>query len=58
MKIPNKRELQHIASNHSSGIELKDVIKLYKDYAKEPLSFLVNNAILLSDNPLRFRNDF
>ena len=36
MKIPNKRELQQIASNHSSDIDFKDFMKLYKDYAKEP----------------------
>ena len=36
MKIPNKRELQQIASNHLSDIELKDFMKLYKDYTKEP----------------------
>ena len=34
MKIPNKRELQRIASNHSSDIGFKDFIKLYKDYIK------------------------
>ena len=32
MKIPNKRELQQIASNHLSDIELKDFVKLYKNY--------------------------
>ena len=53
MKIPNKRELQQIASNHSSGIEFKDFIKLYKDYSKEPFSFLVNDTTLSSDNPIR-----
>ena len=35
MKIPNKRELQQIASNHSSHNEFKDFMKLYKDYTKE-----------------------
>ena len=39
MKILNKRELQQIASNHSSEIGLKDFMKLYKDYTKEPYSF-------------------
>ena len=29
-------------------------MKLYKDYTKEPFSFLVNDAILPSDNSLRF----
>ena len=55
MKIPNKRELQQIVSNHSSDIDFKDSMKLYKDYTKEPYSFLVNNTTLSSDNPLRFR---
>ena len=35
MKIPNKRELQQIASNHSFEIDFKDFLKLYKDYTKE-----------------------
>ena len=30
MKIPNKRELQEIALNHSSDIEVKDFMKIYK----------------------------
>ena len=32
MKIPNKRELKQIGSNHLSVIEFKDFMKLYKDY--------------------------
>ena len=55
MKIPNKRELQQIASNHSSDINLKDFMKIYKEHAREPHSFLVNDTTLSSDNPLRFR---
>ena len=31
MKIPNKRELQQIALNHSSDIDFKDFIKSYKN---------------------------
>ena len=57
MKIPNKRELQQIASNHSSDIDFKDFMKLYLDYTKEPYSFLVNDTTLSSDNPLRFRKN-
>ena len=30
LKIPNKRELQQIALNHSSDIDFKDFIKIYK----------------------------
>ena len=36
MKIPKRREFQQIVSNHSSDIELKDFMKLYKDYIKDP----------------------
>ena len=43
MKIPNKRELQQIALNHLSDIDFKDFTKLYKDYTKEPYSFLAND---------------
>ena len=32
MKITNKRELQRIALNHSSDIDFKDFIKIYKKY--------------------------
>ena len=31
MKIPNKRELQRIALNHSPDIDFKDFIKIYKN---------------------------
>ena len=43
MKIPNKRELQQIVSNHSSDIEFKGFMKLYKDYTNKPYSFSVND---------------
>ena len=54
MKIPNKRKLQHIASNHSTDIDFKDFMKLYKDYTEEPYTFLVNDKTLSSNNPLGF----
>ena len=57
MKMSNKKELQEIALNYSSEIKFKDFIKLYKDYTKEPYSFLVNNTTLTSDNSLRFRKN-
>ena len=57
MKIPSKRELQQIAPNYSSEIEFKNFMKHYKNYTKEPFSFLVNNTTLSSDNPLRFRKN-
>ena len=57
-KIPNKRELQQIALNHSSDISTKDFINIYKKYTAEPYPFLVNDTTLASDNPLRFKNIF
>ena len=58
MKIPNKRGLQQIALNHSSGIDFKDFIKIDKKCTAEPYSFLVKDATLASDNPFRFRKKF
>ena len=57
MKIPNKRETQQIALNHSSNIDFKDFMKIYKKYTKEPSSFLVNDTTLPLDDPLRFRKN-
>ena len=58
MKIPNKRELRRIGLNHSPNINSKDFIKFYKKCTAEPYSFLVDDATLSSDNPLRFRKNF
>ena len=57
MKIPNKGGLQQIALNHSSDIDFKDFMKIYKKCTAKPYSFLVNDTTLLSDDPLRFRNN-
>ena len=57
MKISDKRELQQIALNHSSDISTKDFIKIYKKFKAKPYSFLVNDATIASDNPLRFRRN-
>ena len=57
MKISNKGELQQIARNHSSDVDFKDFMNIYKKCTAEPYSFLVNDTILPSDNPLRFRKN-
>ena len=57
MKIPNKRELHQIALNHSSDIDFKDFVKIYKKCTDEPYSFLINDTTLASDNHLRFRKN-
>ena len=51
MKVSNKRELQQIAYNHSSDIDLKDFINLYKKCTAKAYSFLVIDGALSTDNP-------
>ena len=57
-KIPNKRELQQIAINHSSDINTKDFVNIYRKCTYEPYSFLINDTTLASNNPLRFEKTF
>ena len=57
MKSSDKQELQRIAFNHSSAIEFKDFMNLYKKCTVKPYSFLVIDAILASNNPPRFRKN-
>ena len=58
MKIPNKRELMQIAINHSSDINTKDFIEVYRKCTDKPYPFLVIDTTLSSDNFLRFRKNF
>ena len=55
--ISNKRELQKITFTHSSHIDFKEFLNLYKICAAKPYSFLVINATLASDNHLCFRKN-
>ena len=55
-KIPNNRELQQIAINHSSD-NTKDFANIYRKCTTEPYSFLVTDTMLASNNPLRFRRN-
>ena len=58
MKIPNKIERQKIAFNHSSDIDFKDFMNLYKKKCTtKPFYFLVADATLARDNPSRFRKN-
>ena len=58
MKNPNKRELEQIALNNSSDTDFKDFMKIYRKGTVEQYYFLVDDAMLPSDNPLRFRKNF
>ena len=57
MKIPNKRELQKIAFDHSSDKDFQDFMSLSKKCTVKPYSFLVLDTALASDNSLRFRKN-
>ena len=57
MNIPNKRELQQIAINHSSDINNKDFIETYRKCTDKPYSFLVIDTTLPSNNSLRIRKN-
>ena len=55
MKINSKRELQNIAQNHSENIDDKEFVKIYREYTREPYSFLTIDTTLQANDPLRFR---
>ena len=57
MKIPNKGELQKLVLNHSSDINSKDFIKVYKNCTDVEFYCTIRffETTLASDNPLRFR---
>ena len=57
MKISNKWEIQQTAFNHSSDIQFKYYMNLYKKCSAKPYSYLVIDATLPSDNPSRFRKN-
>ena len=54
-KLPNKRELQGTALNHSSDIDPKKFTNIYRECTKEPYCF--NGTTLPPDNPLRIRKN-
>ena len=43
--------------NHSSDIDFKDFMNLYRKCTEKPHSFLVIDDTLASDNPSRFRKN-
>ena len=49
MKIPNKRELQQTAFDHSSDIDFQDFMSLYKKCTSKPYFLLVIDINLASD---------
>ena len=54
-KIPNKREIQQITTNHLSDIRTEYFINIYRKCTSKLYSSFVIDDTLASDNPLRFR---
>ena len=57
MKFSSKEGLQQITFKHSQDIEFRNFMNLYKKCTAKPYSFLMINAILASDNLLRFKSN-
>ena len=57
MKIPKKQEIEQVAIDHSSDINSKDFMELYRKFTTRKWSFLVIDTTLPSDNPLRFQKN-
>ena len=52
-----KHYQQQIAFNHSSDIDFEDFVNLYKKCTTKTYSLIVNDATVILDNLLRFRNN-
>ena len=57
MRIPNKRELQKIAFNHSPDIDFHNLVNLYEKRTANPSSILVINPTFASHKTLRSRKN-
>ena len=57
MRLPNKRELQKIAFNHSPAIDFHDLVNLYEKRTANPFSILVINPTCASNKTLRSRKN-
>ena len=57
MKIHNKKELRMI-SNHSTDIDYKDFMDIYRKYTNKSYSFLTIDTTLQANNPLSLRKFF
>ena len=57
MKIKNRRELKNITINHSTDIDYKGFIKIYRECTREPFKFLKIDTTLPASDHLRFRKN-
>ena len=56
-KVPNKPELQQSAFNHSSDVDFKYFVNLYRKCTANAYYFLVIDATVASNNPSCFRKN-
>ena len=57
MKTNNRKELQNIVSTHSTDIDHKDCMKIYRECTKEPYFFMTIDTTLPASDPSRFRKN-
>ena len=57
MKINNRKELQNIAINNSTDIDYNDFVRIYRECARKPYSFLKIGTTLPANDPVRFRKN-
>ena len=57
MKINNRKELQNIAINNSGDIDYKKFVRIYREFTRNPYSFLTTDTTLPASDPLRFRKN-
>ena len=55
MKINNRKDLQNTLINHSADIDYKNFMKIYREYTRDPYSFLTIDTTLPASDPLIFR---
>ena len=53
MKINNKKELHNIEIVHSADIDYKHFMEIYREFTKQPYSFLTIVTTLPASDPLR-----
>ena len=57
MKINNRKELQHIAINHSADNGYNVFVRIYRECSRKPYSFLKTDTTLPGSDPLRLKKN-
>ena len=57
MKINNRKELQHIAINHSADNGYNVFVTIYRECSRKPYSFLTTDTTLPGSDPLGLKKN-